>query len=50
MNKSKQVLVKGGEILCLRDTDGQGQGQQEGDKPEFNGQEAVFCVGLSRGR
>ena len=61
-----QVLAKGCEILCLENTDGQvqgssckicclrdrdGQGQeQEEDKPEFKGQEAVFCMNLSRGK
>ena len=28
----------------------QSQGQLERDKPELNGQEAVFPLGLSRGR
>ena len=46
--KSRQVLGKGGEILCLENFDGQGQGQGEEDKLQLNSCEAVFCVDLSQ--
>ena len=49
-NTDGQVLGRGCKILCLRDTDWPGQGQQERDKPELNVQETVFCVGLSQER
>ena len=46
--KSRQVLGKGCEILCLENFDGQGQGQGEEDKLQLNSCEAVFCVDLSQ--